>query len=308
MFSNTTITSVAFVMASSLVMLVAMLVAGRRSRLDVRLRGLSGDEATSSDPVAVSQIALTTLPKMGRVLVPSDEGERSRLATRLVQAGLYGRQAMPIFLGVKMLMVVAPLLIGLAAGFAGLVETQIGLLFGGCLGMVGIIGPSFWLDSQKKTRQVAFRRALPDALDVLVICLEGGLSLPGSLRRVTEELRTAHPALATEMGIVEREIQLGRTAGEGLRQMAERTDLEEIRSLASVIIQADRFGASLTKSLRVHAETLRTKRQQRAEEMAQKASIKLLFPTILFIFPAVFVVILGPAAIHLIRIFAGMGM
>src|SRR5207248_1313853 len=105
--------------------------------------------------------------------------------------------------------------------------------------------------------------------------------------------------------IVQREVQLGRSSGEALKQLADRSDLEEIRSLASVIVQAERFGASLIKSLRVHAETLRLKRQQRAEEMAQKAAIKILFPTVLFIFPAMFVVALGPALIRLGRVFAG---
>jgi tight adherence protein C len=153
----------------------------------------------------------------------------------------------------------------------------------------------------KANRQSIFRRALPDALDVLVICLEGGLSLPGSIRRVSHELRTTHPLLASELNIVQREIQLGRSAGESLHQMGLRTDLEEVRTLASVITQAERFGASLVKSLRVHADTLRQTRQQRAEEMAQKAAIKILFPTLLFIFPAIFVVILGPAAFQIME-------
>jgi len=164
-----------------------------------------------------------------------------------------------------------------------------------------MIGPSFWLDGCKKKRQTSFRRSLPDALDLLVICLEGGLSLPGSLKRVGSELRTAHPVLALELSIVQREIQLGHSPGEALQKMGARTDLEEIRSLASVITQSERFGASLVKSLRVHAETLRLKRQQRAEELAQKAAVKILFPTLLLIFPAVFVVILGPAAFQIME-------
>lgn len=301
------ITVITFLIVSSLVLLIHTLVAGRRTRLDDRLRSLSspGDPAVETGDMA--QFARATLPRMGQALLPSDEKERTRLATRLVQAGLYGRQAMPLFLGVKMLLIVAPTVVGVATSLAGLLTTQQALLGGGCLGIVGVIGPSFWLDSSKKRRQVTFRRALPDALDVLVICLEGGLSLPGALARVADELRTAHPALGLELNLVQREIQLGRTPGEALRQMSERTDLEEIRSLASVIIQADRFGAGLVKSLRIHAETLRIKRQQRAEEQAQKAATKLLIPTILFIFPAMFVVILGPAAIHVARTFSGLG-
>ena len=144
-------------------------------------------------------------------------------------------------------------------------------------------------------------------MDILVICLEGGLSLPAALKRVSSELKTAHPALAAELGIVQREIQLGRTSGEALRKMGERSDLEEVRSLASVILQSERLGASLVKSLRVHADALRVKRQQRAEELAQMAATKMLFPTVLFILPAMFVVILGPAVIHITQVIGRMG-
>jgi tight adherence protein C len=185
-----------------------------------------------------------------------------------------------------------------------MVAVRPAFLAGGCLGILGMIGPSFWLDSRKGERQSNFRRALPDALDILIICLEGGLSLQASIRRIATELRTAHPLLAAELAIVEREIQLGRSAGEALHQMGLRTDLEEVRTLASVITQAERFGASLVKSLRVHAETLRLKRRQHAEEMAQKAAIKIMFPTLLFIFPAIFIVILGPAAFQIVEMMA----
>jgi tight adherence protein C len=205
-----------------------------------------------------------------------------------------------------MLTMVAPAAIGLAAGVAGLVPLKPAVLYGACLGVFGMVGPSFWLDYQKSSRQTSFRRALPDALDLLVICLEGGLSLPSSLKRVSGELRSAHPLLAAELNIAEREIQLGRSSGEALKHMGDRTDLEEVRSLASVIIQAERFGASLVKSLRVHAETLREKRKQYAEERAQKAATLMLFPTLLFIFPGIFVVILGPAVMQISEMFARM--
>ena len=120
---------------------------------------------------------------------------------------------------------------------------------------------------------------------------------------MASELQSAHPVLARELSIVQRQMQLGRTAGEALRQFANRADLEEIRSLASVIIQAEKFGASLTKALRVHADALRQKRMFSAEEMAQKAAVKILFPTILCIFPGIFIVLLGPAAIQIREMF-----
>ncbi len=249
-------------------------------------------------------LARSTLPRMGKPLVPRDEEERTRLQGRLIHAGLYGRQAMVLFLGVKMLLMVGPALLGGMLGLVGAVPLLYGLIGGALCGVVGMIGPSFWLDRRKAARQSCFRRALPDAMDVLVICLEGGLSLPGALKRVASELHTAHPELAAELNIVQREIQLGRQTGEALRHFAERSDLEEVRSLASVIAQAERFGASLVKALRVHAETLRQKRLQYAEEMAAKAGTKILFPTLLCIFPGVFIVILGPAVIQILDMFA----
>lgn len=306
MTSPATITLVAFLMGSSLVLLISVLVSGRTSRLDARLRELSSQGGPPPAPESITRVARETLPRMGAPLAPSDEEERTKLQRRLIHAGVYGRQAMALFLGVKMLLIVGPALIGLGAGALGLLPGRQGLLIGVGLGICGVIGPSFWLDARKSSRQRTFRRALPDAFDVMVICLEGGLSLPATLRRVAEDLRTAHPELAVELNLAQREIQLGRSPGDALRQIGDRVDLEELRSLASVVLQADRFGASLVRSLRVHAETLRAKRQHRAEEMAQKAAVKLLIPTILFIFPILFVVVLGPAAIHLLRIFQSM--
>ncbi len=294
----------AFLMASSLTLLIFMFVARPPTRLEHRLRELSG-KGDLPDPMG--QFALTALPKMGAALMPDKPEERTRLQMRLIQAGLYGRQAIYIYLGIKLLLIVGPPLIGITLGLFGLIGLGTGLIVGAVLGVAGMIGPSFWLDRCKAKRQINFRRALPDALDVLVICLEGGLSLIAGFKRVASELRTAHPLLATELMIVEREVQLGRSTGEAVRHFGERADLEEVRSLASVITQSERFGASLVKALRVHAESLREKRLQRAEEMAQKAATKVLFPTLIFIFPGVFIVILGPALIQIYQMFKTMG-
>jgi tight adherence protein C len=169
---------------------------------------------------------------------------------------------------------------------------------------IGMIGPSFWLDRRKKSRQMTLRRGLPDALDVLTICLDGGLGLQAGVKRVSDELASAHPVLGAELKIVDREIQLGRGPGEALHHFAQRTDLEEALSLASVVGQSERFGASLVKSIRSHSETLRIKRKQKAEEKAQKASTMILIPTLLLIFPAVFVILLAPAVYQVMAIFA----
>jgi tight adherence protein C len=296
---STALVWAAFLLVSTLVLLTYLLLSGGKTRVETRLDEMSGRGGPGADLDPMAKAAWSALPKLGAPLLPRSEEERTRLQTRLVHAGLYGRQALAVFLGVKMLLIAGPAVVGLAAALLGLVSFQTGLIGGAIAGISGMLGPSFWLDRMKASRQTSFRRSLPDALDVLVICLEGGLSLAGALRRVAGELRDAHPLLAAELNIVQREVQLGRSEGESMRQFADRTDLEEMRSLAAVIVQTERFGAGLVNALRVHAESLRTKRIQYAEEMAQKAATKMLFPTVLFIMPAIFIVILGPAAIQI---------
>ena len=167
--------------------------------------------------------------------------------------------------------------------------------------MAGTLAPSFWLDHLKRVRQSKLRRSLPDALDVMVVCLQGGLSLSGTLARVARELVTAHPMLAVELTIVERQIRMGHTAGQAMRDFAKRFDLEELRSMASVIAQSERIGSSVVGALTIYADSLRIKRQQRAEELGQQANVKMLLPTVFCIFPAIFVIILGPAAVQIYR-------
>jgi tight adherence protein C len=226
------------------------------------------------------------------------QDKKHDLEERLLQAGLYSPGAAHAFFVVRMaLMGVPPALGFLLSGMVGLPPSR-GLLFGLIAGLAGTIAPGFCLDHIKKSRQMRVRRALPDALDIIAVCLQGGLSLPGALSRVAHELAIAHPLLAMELNIVERHIQMGRSSGEAVREMSARLDLEELRSMASALIQAERVGSSIASALAVFADTLRLKRHQRAEQMAHEASVKMLFPTLLFIFPAIFIVVLGPAAIQ----------
>lgn len=305
MWANLAFILIAFLMAASLVGAVGLFLSGRNRRLEARLLALS-DKAPVVDKGqnARSFVAAfkNALPKVGQTLMPEDEGERSKLKMRLVHAGLYGPQAMAIFLGIKMVLMVAPALLGLIAGSLGMFPVMYGVLVGACASIFGSIGPSFWLDRKKKQRQTMLRRALPDACDLIVICMEGGLSLTGALRRVVAELRTAHPLLAVELNIVQKKVQLGEPLPSALTHFATRCDLQEMRSLASVVKSAEKFGSSMVKALQNYAEALRLQRQQRAEEMAQKAATKVLFPTLLFIFPSILIIILGPAAIKLMEV------
>jgi tight adherence protein C len=222
---------------------------------------------------------------------------------RMIQAGLYRKNSMSFYVVTKIILALVPIAAGVAVGLMGLVTMQVGIGIGAILCLVGLIVPSMWLDSMKRSRQQQISRALPDALDVIVVCLEAGLSLRAAITRVGKELKTAHPMLAGELIIVNREIQLGHSGGEALKRLAGRFDLESLRSLASVVLQAEKFGASIAGALRVHAEDMRIKRFQHAEELAQKASVKLLFPTMFLIFPTLYVILIGPAVIEMVSFF-----
>jgi tight adherence protein C len=168
----------------------------------------------------------------------------------------------------------------------------------------GFFLPDFWLTHRIRVRQKLIRLALADALDLLVICVEAGLALDQALLRVAQELRITHPELSEELDLVTAEMRLGKTRIDALRELATRTGVEDIKGLVAMLIQTDRFGTSIAQSLRVHADDLRSKRRQRAEEAAAKTTVKMVPPLVFFIFPALFVVILGPAVITIMRQFS----
>jgi len=271
-----------------------------------RMRGLGTAPKERPSSNGLGKRLLARLPDVGTPLLPTNEAQRSRLRQRLIEAGIYDRNALAVLMGVKMILMAVPPV--LSAGLAlSEVLSPSNAAAAGVVGIgLGTIVPGLWLDYCKKVRQSTLRRALPDALDMLVLCLEGGVSLSGAMQRVTAELSSAHPLLGAEMDLVQREMMLGVSVGEGLHKLALRADLEEMRHLAAVLVQSERYGTSVVRALRIHADTLRLHRQQRAEELAQKAAVKILFPTLLCIFPAVFIVILGPAAFQLMAVFSQM--
>lgn len=303
-----------FIVATGAWLLLAALFAARQSRLVCRLQELMDAEATNSD-LGFADFANRTLPKLGAIVVPKDEVNQSQLRARLTQAGFYQPLALPLFLAIKLLLTFGPLVVAGVMYLAGPTEQklvnigpvrvpmfQTFLLLGGAFcSILGNVGPSLWLDSRIRSRQMALRRALPDAMDLLVVCLEAGMSLPAAIQRVSDVLGNVHPVLGFELKIVDRSMQLNMPPGEALMQFGKRCNLEEIRRLASVITEAERLGGGMGKTLRAHAESLREQRSQRAEEMAHKAAVKVLFPTVALIFPAMFIVILGPAGIQIAR-------
>lgn len=267
----------------------------RRRGLD-RLRHLSNPVERPEAEADLLSALLRWPARVGAFLQRGPE-RRERLRERLTRAGLYRPMYPALFLGVRVLLAaLLPLLLGLTPLLLDWLPPR-GAMVAVTVGLaLGFLAPGLWLDARTRQRQEALRRGLPDALDMMVLCVEGGVSLTGALQRVADELQTIHPVLATELNILQRETHMGQSMGAAMKRFADRCGLEEVDTLASVLLQSERFGAGVVKALRVHAETSRQERQQKAEELAQKAAVKILFPTLLCIFPAIFIVLLGPAA------------
>ncbi len=227
------------------------------------------------------------------------------VATRelLTHAGFRQPGAVGIYLGARALL---PAFLGALFFALTLIltrEPKVAML-GAMIGAIfGWILPVFYVGSKKKKRQHELQLALPDALDLMVVCVEAGLGLNQALLRVSEEIRHVSALMSDELALVNYEIRAGSPREEALRNLAERTGVEDIRSLTTILIQTDRFGTSVALALRVQSDTLREKRKQRAEEAAAKTTIKMVLPLVFCIFPALFVVILGPGAIQIYKTF-----
>jgi tight adherence protein C len=232
-------------------------------------------------------------------LMPGSAKQASHTHRLMIRAGYRSGEAVTAMRGVKLLLPIALLS---AVYFTGFYRSNPVFILA-FAGLGGYLLPELWLSRRVAKRQQIIRLALPDALDLLVICVEAGLGLDQALMRVAQELRVAHPELCDELDLVTAEIRVGKSRIEALRELANRTGVEDLKALVAMLIQTDRFGTSVAKSLRIHSEDLRTKRRQRAEEMAAKTTVKMVPALVFFIFPALFVVILGPAVIILYRQF-----
>ncbi len=293
----------AFVTATCIAGLIGVVMTGFRSRLAVRLEELAPAENTvGTRTEMVGRLVDDMIPRMGVPLIPSSVEDQDKLRTQLIRAGFYREQAPLIFLGCKMLLMVIPSLVVLAFWMAGMLSGKNSLLLILAAGISGFLFPNYWLKWREANRQVEIRRTLPDALDMIVVCADAGMSLDAGIQRVGHELRLAHPLLSSELWVVSRSMELGMSAPEALAQLSARFEISELRYLATIVREAERFGSSVAKSIRLHAETLRVERMQRAEEAARKSAVKMLFPTILFIFPAMLMVVLVPSMLQIQRI------
>lgn len=236
--------------------------------------------------------------------VGSEDNRTGRTRDMLVQAGYRGSRAPAVYIGSRI--VLAGAFWGLSMlglGFFGLpaTDTLLASLIGAGL---GYYMPFLYIRRKVKSRQQELMKTLPDMLDLLVVCVESGLGLNQALVRVSEEIDHISPAMSDELTVVNLEIRAGKPRHEALRNLGERTGLSDVRALISMLVQTDRFGTSVADALRTHSDTLRTIRMQRAEERAAKVPAKLVFPLVLFVFPAFGVVILGPGVIQLMDVFS----
>lgn len=254
-------------------------------------------------PGVVSRKSLLTggIPaniKRVRSFVPRSPKEMNRLQRLMAAAGYEGPWPATIY-AIAQLTLAGGLFL-LVLGYVG---GGMGLLAAFLTGAIGYYVPSLWLGSQINKRKREIQNGLPDAIDLLIVCIESGSGIDQALNRVAEELALPYPALARELDLISAETRAGRPRIEAFKNFAERTKVDDVRSLVAMLVQTDRFGTSIGLALRTHAETSRTKRRQRAEERAAKLAVKLLFPLVFCLFPSFYVIVLGPAMLSVFRQF-----
>jgi tight adherence protein C len=288
----------AFLFASLLVAAVAMILTpAGAAAIERRLGEVTGSPARqATDDPGYHRVILDALKKFGAV-APQSTKEMGNLQRKLVTAGYRSHEAVAVFFGIRL---GCALLAFALMATPILFRPNLPLALGACA--LGYLLPSMALGRLAKRRQHRIRLGLPDALDLLVVSVEAGLGLDQAIQRVGEELDFAHPDLSDELRLINFELRAGKGRVDALRNFAERTGVDDIASLVAMLVQTDKFGTSVAQSLRVHSDTVRTKRRQRAEEAAAKTGVKMVFPLVFCIFPAIWVVTIGPAAIKFVQV------
>lgn len=267
-----------------------------------RVTALSG--APRKKGRLTAQSAATAVAPVAAFVLPQDDLERNKVMLQLHRAGFRTALALQAFYLIKTLLIlVLPLLVFVVGNW--MPDLSSGKILYGAIfaGGMGMLLPNYALDKLVKRRSRALMNAFPDALDLLVVCVESGLGLASAIQRVADELGVSHPELAEELALVNAEIRVGVPREQALKNLADRTGLEDIRGLVSLLVQTMRFGTGIADALRVYSEEFRDKRTQKAEELAAKMSTKLVFPLALCMFPIFFIVAIGPAILRLIDAF-----
>ncbi len=280
---------------------VARLMVAADPKIASRLsgRGQTGSQVTIADGDTKQD---SPLKRIGMALaspfMPEKESEKiGGMRKKLAMAGIYDPAAIKSVVGFRFICLIG----GIVFGYIFASAFGYGVLGAALGGLIGHFIPSIWLSSKISANQKALNLGLPDALDLMVICVESGLTIDGSMQRVGDELELSHPALSREFSVAHMETRVGVSRQDAFKNLATRTGNTSIQSLTAMLIQADRFGTSIATALRVQAESMRSKRQFQAEELAAKASVKMSFPLVLFVFPATFIVLAGPTVIGLLN-------
>jgi tight adherence protein C len=275
---------------------------GMESRLR-NLRSAAGADPTSHDPNAdrFQKMLEDAAPQLAEKLMPQNETQQSEMKLRLAHAGYRGENAVAKYLVIQFTSLVGAMILGTPVFYLKYGFTTDFYLY--TLSFAGLFFylPSLFIWWRTRGRQEQIFLGLPDALDLLVVCVEAGLGLDAGMRKVCEEMSRSRPIISEEFSICNFQLQMGRPRRDVLHDLGQRTGVDDMKSLAAVLIQADRFGASIANALRVQSDSMRVRRKQLAEERAAKTAVQLIFPLVLFIFPAIFVVLVGPASIKIME-------
>jgi tight adherence protein C len=260
-----------------------------------------GEEGAMKTQDAMTRLLSAASPALARPLQPKDEKEANKLKLRLGYAGFRGETAPTIFLGFKFTCLVVGLVFS-GAGVALFTEMSQRAIMGAvAAGGVMFYIPDIVVYFLGKARKEQIFLGLPDALDLLVVCVEAGLGLDQAMRKVSEEMKRTFKVICDEFALANFQLQVGKSRSDVLHELGDRSGVDDLRQLAAILIQADKFGSSVAQALRVQSESMRTRRRQLAEEKAAKTAVKLIFPLVIFIFPGIFVILVGPAAITMVR-------
>jgi len=261
----------------------------------------SGSRGVTKRADGMARLLERASPRMAKPLQPKSAEDVGKLRAKLNYAGFRSEGAPSIFLGLKTICIVVGFVIG-----GGTMWFTKGATSEAAMYTVGVAGVCFYLPDIilwffRKSRQDNIFFGLPDALDLMVVCVEAGLGLDQAMRKVSEEMKKSYAIIAEEFGLCNLQLQMGRARNDVLHELGARTGVDDLRALSAILIQADKFGSSIAQALRVQSDSMRTRRRQMAEEKAAKTAVKLIFPLVLFIFPAIFIVLVGPAAITMIN-------
>ena len=279
----------------------------RRERSTFKDRVTKADQHPETEALArgpgIQAHVLKTLRALGHLIRPQNGEDLSHLRKIFLKAGYRNENSPIVFFGVKVfLTALLPFLFFLVKlSFLRTLPSLTAMSIANFLALIGFYAPNLWLRLKVDTRKERILLGLPDALDLMVVCAEAGVGLDSAIQRVGEEMKLTNKPLSEEFKLMNLELRAGKLRRDALKNLALRTDLDDVKSLVTLLVQTERFGTSIAQALRVHSDSMRTKRFQRAEEVAVKLPVKLLFPLIFFIFPSLFVAVLGPAALRIYR-------